>query len=62
KLITVAMEHGAANYVRAGSMNVTQSRDTYLYSTVTRTEKPKNNGGSSHSSGGGSYSGGSSNF
>lgn len=62
KLITVAMEHGAANYVRAGSMNVTQSRDTYLYSTVTRTEKPKNNSGSSHSSGGGSYSGGSSNF
>ena len=62
KLTTVAMQHGAASYVRAGSMNVTQSRDTYLYSTVTRTAKPKNNSGSSHSSGGGSYSGGSSNF
>lgn len=63
KLTTVEMQHGAANYVRPGSMNVTQSRDTYLYSTVTRTAKPKNNsGGSSSSSGGGSYSGGSSNF
>ena len=62
KLTSVTMERGAANYVRAGSMNVTQSRDTYLYSTVTRTEKPKNNSGSSTSSGGGSYSGGSSNF
>ena len=63
KLTSVSMQYGAANYVRNGSMNVTQSRDTYLYSTVTRTEKPKNTSGGSHtSSGGGSYSGGSSKF
>lgn len=59
KLKTVAMQRGAASYVRDGSMNVTQSRDTYLYSTVTRTEKPKNDSRGGHSSsGGGFHSGG----
>lgn len=61
KLKSVKMEHGASNYVRMGSMHVDASRDTYLYSTVTKTAKPKENS-SSHSSGGGSYSGGSSKF
>lgn len=61
KLKTVQLQRGASNYVRPGSMFVTASRDTYLYSTVTRTAKPKNNG-SHTSSSGGSYSGGSSNF
>ncbi len=56
KLTTVEMQHGAKNYVRQGSMIVTASRDTYLYSTVTRTAKPKND--SHTSSGGGSHSGG----
>ncbi len=60
QLKSVKMAHGAANYVRAGSMNVTQSRDTYLYSTVSRTARPKDNGGSGthSSSGGGSHGGG----
>lgn len=62
KLKSVKMQRGAANYVRPGSMFVTASRDTYLYSTVTRTARPKNNGGSHSSSSGGSYSGGSSKF
>lgn len=59
KLKSVSMQRGAANYVRPGSMNVTASRDTYLYSTVSRTEKPKNDsgGGSRTSSGGGSHGG-----
>lgn len=63
KLQSVAFEHGAKNYVRAGSMNVTASRDTYLYSTVSRTAKPKDTGSSSHtSSGGGSHGGGGRSF
>ncbi len=58
KLTTVEMQHGAKNYVRMGSMNVTASRDTYLYSTVTKTAKPKSNSGSStHSTGGSSFGG-----
>lgn len=58
KLKSVTMQRGAAGYVRPGSMQLTASRDTYLYSTVSRTEKPKDNGGSGRtSSGGGSHSG-----
>lgn len=62
KLKTVKMEHGAANYVRAGSMDVTASRDTYLYSTVSRTAKPKNNSSTHTSSGGGTHGGGGRSF
>lgn len=58
KLTTVEMQHGAKSYVRAGSMEVTASRDTFLYSTMTRTEKPRDNDrthtGSSGTSHGGS--------
>ncbi|MBQ7218847.1 MAG: TPM domain-containing protein [Ruminococcus sp.] len=58
KLKTVAMQRGAASYVRSGSMNVTQSRDTYLYSTVSRTRREKSSSGSStHSTGGDSFGG-----
>lgn len=63
KLKTVAMQRGAANYVRPGSMNVTASRDTYLYSTVTKTKRESSSSGSSRtSSGGGSHSGVGRNF
>ena len=62
KLKTVRAERGAVNYVRPGSMNVTASRDTYLYSTVSRTAKPKNNSSSHTSSGGGSHGGGGRSF
>ncbi|MBQ0097642.1 MAG: TPM domain-containing protein [Oscillospiraceae bacterium] len=58
KLKTVDMQSGAADYVKAGSMNVTQSNDIFLYRHVDRKAKPKND--SSHSSyGGGSHSSGS---
>lgn len=58
KLKTVAMQRGAVNYIRSGSMNVTQSRDTYLYSTVSRTRREKSSSGSStHSTGGDSFGG-----
>lgn len=54
KLKTVRSKTEANYYVREGSMTVTDSRDIYLYSKVTRTEKPRNDGssgssGSSHS-------------
>ena len=61
KLTTVAMQHGAASYVRAGSMHVTASRDTYLYSTVSKTarQSSSSSGNSGTSSGGSSRSSGS---
>lgn len=54
KLKSVRSKTEANYYVREGSMTVTDSRDIYLYSKVTRTEKPRNDGssgssGSSHS-------------
>ena len=59
KLKTVSMQRGAANYVRPGSMNVRVARDTYLYSTVSRTAKQSSSssGGSHTSSGGGTHGG-----
>lgn len=63
QLKSVQPEHAANNYVRQGSMHLTDSRDTFLYHTVSRTAIPKSNSSSSHtSSGGGSYSGGGSKF
>ena len=41
KLKTVRKQDQAASYVRKGSMNVTKSNDFYLYRTVSRTAKPK---------------------
>lgn len=65
KLKTVQMQRGAASYVRPGSMHVTASRDTYLYSSVSRTarESSSSGGGGSHtSSGGGTHGGGGRSF
>lgn len=64
RLKSVKMQRGAMSYVRTGSMNVTRSRDTYLYSTTSRTAKPKDSGGSSShtSSGGGTHGGGGRSF
>lgn len=59
KLKSVRFRNQAADYVRNGSMNVTVSRDFFLYRNITRTARPKNNpGGPGRSSGGGrTYSG-----
>ena len=58
KLKTVALQRSAMNYIRSGSMNITQSRDTYLYSTVSRTKREKSSSGSStHSTGGSTFGG-----
>jgi uncharacterized protein len=63
QLKSVEMQRGAVNYVRPGSMNVTAARDSYLYSTVSRTARPKDSGSSSHtSSGGGTHGGGGRSF
>ena len=54
---TVRQQSGASDYMRPGSMNLTASRDIFLYSHVTRTPKPKNNSGSGGRSGGGNRGG-----
>ena len=47
QLKSVRFQSGAGSYVKSGSMNITTSRDIFLYKNVTRREKPKNTGGSS---------------
>lgn len=61
KLKSVRREPAADSYVRNGSMNVTESRDLFLYNTVSRTEIPKNDsssGSSTHTSSSGTTHGG----
>ncbi len=53
---SVRPRRSAAEYIRSGSMNVTVSRDIYLYHHITRTPKPQNNGHSGGGGGGGSRS------
>lgn len=64
KLKTVRFQPKAKDYIKEGSMNITESRDMFLYRTVDKTEKPKENSGSSthtsssgktHGGGGGSF-------
>lgn len=60
QLKTVRTQGYAGNYVVDGSLNLTNSRDIYLYRNVTRRERPQSNsssgGGSrSHGGGGGSF-------
>lgn len=57
KLKSVRYQANAREYIRSGSFNLKHSRDLYLYSTVTRVARPKNNSGGSRS-GGGSRGGG----
>ena len=60
QLKSVEMKANASDYIRPNSMNITGSRDQFLYSNVTKTAKPKDNdsgGGSSRGGGGGSSTG-----
>ena len=41
KLKTVRFQAAANNYVKAGSMNLTESRDIFLYNTMTKQKKRK---------------------
>lgn len=63
-LKSVRSQPAASNYVRPGSMNLTVSREFYLYSHVSKTAKPKQSSGSSthvgssgrsHGGGGGKF-------
>lgn len=68
KLKTVRPAKSAANYVKDGSMHVTERSDIFLFRNVSRRVKPKQNtsggGGSSthHSSSGRSHGGGGGHF
>lgn len=56
---TVRSQAAANCYIKNGSINITESGDVFLYHTVTRTEKPKNNSGSrTHTSSSGTTHGG----
>jgi uncharacterized protein len=58
KLKSVRYQSNAREYIRHGSFNLKHSRDLYLYSTVTRVARPKNNSGGMRGGGGGSRGGG----
>lgn len=61
KLKTVRKQVAANSYMKSGSMNIIDSRDLFLYHTVTRTERPQNNsssGSSTHTSSSGTTHGG----
>ena len=61
KLKTVHFQPAASSYVKAGSMNVTENRDLFLYTHIDRIPKPKDNtsgGSSTHISSSGSTHGG----
>ncbi len=64
KLKSVRARAAAADYVKAGSMNVVLSNDLFLYRTITRTKKEENKSSSSthRSSSGASHGGGGRSF
>ncbi len=57
KMKTAVENDYAANYIKPGSMNLTTSRDLFLYSRITKTEKPKSNSGTHTSSSGRTHGG-----
>ena len=62
KLKTVRFQAAASNYIKDNSLNINERRDLFLYNTVTRTAKPKNDdsggGSSTHTSSSGTTHGG----
>lgn len=52
-LKSVRYKSGAEDYIKRGSLNVTTSRDTFLWRNVTRVRRQSNNNSSTRSSGGG---------
>lgn len=52
----VRSQTNASNYTKKGSLNLTEQQDTFLYNTVSRVPKPKDDDRSSH--GGGNFGGG----
>ncbi len=62
KMNTAVMQAGAAQYMKSGSMNMNNSRDIFLYSTVSKREKPKSNSTTHTSSSGTTHGGRSGSF
>ena len=61
QLKTVRAKAEASDYMKPGSLQLTEARDFFLYRHIDRREKPKNNGGSTtHTSSSGNTHGGSS--
>ena len=62
KLKTVRAQAAADSYIKPGTLNINDSREMFLYRSVTRTQKPKNNssggGSSTHTSSSGTTHGG----
>lgn len=57
KMKTAVENDYAANYVKPGSKNISVSRDLFLYSRITKTEKPKGDSGTHTSSSGRTHGG-----
>ncbi len=57
KMKTAVKQDYASNYMKPGSFNLTLSQDIYLYSTVTKTERPKDDSDSHTSSSGETHGG-----
>ena len=51
QLKSVRFAPNASSYIKSGSFKLTESRDLFLYSTVTKTPRPQNNSNSGGSSG-----------
>ena len=63
KLKGVRFQQGAGSYIKEGSMNVTESRDLFLYTHLDMKEKPRDNDSGTHtSSSGTTHGGGGGNF
>ena len=61
QLKSVRAKTEAADYMKPGSLQLTEARDFFLYRHIDRSEKPKDNGGSTtHTSSSGNSHGGSS--
>lgn len=57
KMKTAVKNDYAANYMKPGSMNISVSKDMFLYSRTTKTEKAKSSSGTHTSSSGRTHSG-----
>lgn len=56
ELKSVRMQSAASVYIKDNSLNITNSHDSFLYNTVTRVARPKENSSSRSSSSGSSHS------
>lgn len=57
KMKTAVENNYAANYVKPGSMNISVSKDLFLYSRITKTERAKSSSGTHVSSSGRTHGG-----